>query len=125
MGAQPAPSPSATLSASRRRGISIVSPIDRVRLESWDRGGYQKSVRIFHDGGMTRVSAGKFRSALRLRSTAFDLEIKGDKWEITGRGWGHGVGLCQVGAKGFAREGMTGAMIIEHYYPGAAIEKLY
>jgi stage II sporulation protein D len=39
-----------------------------------------------------------------------------------GRGWGHGVGLCQHGAYGLARSGMTYDRILAHYYPGTALE---
>ncbi|MFH0802187.1 MAG: hypothetical protein V2A78_07365 [bacterium] len=38
-----------------------------------------------------------------------------------GGGWGHGVGLCQEGAAGMARRGLTSAQIIRHYFPGTKI----
>ena len=40
---------------------------------------------------------------------------------IHGRGWGHGVGLCQIGAAVMASRGYTYRQILEHYYPGTAI----
>jgi stage II sporulation protein D len=45
-------------------------------------------------------------------------------WLFRGRGWGHGVGLCQVGAFGMALRGRTYDEILRHYYSGAAIEKV-
>jgi stage II sporulation protein D len=42
----------------------------------------------------------------------------------TGRGWGHGVGLCQFGAFGMALQGATSGEILAHYYPGTTIETL-
>jgi stage II sporulation protein D len=41
-----------------------------------------------------------------------------------GRGWGHGVGLCQNGAYGLARAGMTFEQILAHYYTGVEIVRL-
>jgi SpoIID/LytB domain protein len=47
--------------------------------------------------------------------------------EVTfhGAGWGHGVGMCQVGAAVMATEGFNYRQILEHYYPGSKLEKFY
>ncbi len=45
-------------------------------------------------------------------------------WVFTGGGWGHGVGLCQVGAFGMASAGYTYREILGHYYPGTQIRRL-
>ena len=45
-------------------------------------------------------------------------------WQFAGRGWGHGVGLCQTGAVGMARRGHAAAAILQHYYRGARIERV-
>ena len=42
-----------------------------------------------------------------------------------GGGWGHGVGLCQIGAAVMAERGFKAAHILAHYFPGAKIKKLY
>jgi stage II sporulation protein D (peptidoglycan lytic transglycosylase) len=44
---------------------------------------------------------------------------------FTGRGWGHGVGLCQVGAYGLAKQGLSYAQILKAYYTGIELTKLY
>jgi SpoIID/LytB domain protein len=47
-----------------------------------------------------------------------------DEWttlRIEGRGWGHGVGLCQIGAAVMASEGYGYKEILEHYYPGSSL----
>ena len=44
---------------------------------------------------------------------------------ITGHGWGHGVGMCQVGAFGMALEGATFDRILKKYYTGIELKKLY
>ncbi|MEO8277743.1 MAG: SpoIID/LytB domain-containing protein [Thermoanaerobaculia bacterium] len=45
-------------------------------------------------------------------------------WQFTGRGWGHGVGLCQVGSYGMARRGHDYRGILAHYYSGAELRKI-
>jgi stage II sporulation protein D len=58
-------------------------------------------------------------------STWFDLvpQSKG-QWEIAGRGFGHGVGMCQWGAKVMGEKGQKMASILRHYYPGARLALL-
>ena len=58
----------------------------------------------------------------KLRSTICQIMEIRDKWAfLSGRGWGHGVGMCQCGAEGMAREGKTTEQILSHYYPGSRI----
>jgi len=44
---------------------------------------------------------------------------------LHGAGWGHGVGLCQIGAAVMGAKGYSYKEILEHYFPGAVLEKLY
>ncbi|MBN1406351.1 MAG: SpoIID/LytB domain-containing protein [Calditrichaceae bacterium] len=46
-------------------------------------------------------------------------------FQYHGAGWGHGVGLCQIGALGMALKGFEAEQILAHYYPGSVIEKIY
>ena len=46
-------------------------------------------------------------------------------FRLKGRGWGHGVGLCQIGAAVMGEEGYEYREILAHYYPGAEIKKLW
>lgn len=70
-------------------------------------------------------------SSSHLYSSAFVVdkaEVKDGipgKFTLTGAGWGHGVGLCQIGAAVMGEQGYTYDEILLHYYIGAAIEKLY
>jgi stage II sporulation protein D len=62
----------------------------------------------------------------RVKSTACQIVEWGDGWAfLSGRGWGHGVGLCQYGAEGMARSGKPAEGILYHYYPGSKIVSLY
>ena len=47
------------------------------------------------------------------------------RWVIKGCGWGHGVGLCQIGAAVMADRGISYRDILAHYFPGAEITTLY
>jgi stage II sporulation protein D len=72
----------------------------------------------------------RVRWALGLRDTLFtilrirDNQGKQKGWRFVGSGWGHGVGLCQVGSYGMALNGATYREIVEHYYTGVKVEKV-
>ncbi len=58
----------------------------------------------------------------KLRSTICKIINMGDKWAfLSGRGYGHGVGMCQCGAQAMARGGKTARRILSYYYPGSKI----
>jgi stage II sporulation protein D len=59
-----------------------------------------------------------------LRSTNFIVQSTGDSFIFSGLGWGHGVGLCQWGAKGMAEAGMDYREILTHYYQDVEVRKL-
>lgn len=60
-----------------------------------------------------------------MRSTLFTVSKEKNEFIFKGHGWGHGVGMCQWGAKGMAEEGKDYNEILKHYYTGANIEKIY
>jgi len=62
----------------------------------------------------------------KLRSTICQIVKLRDKWAFfSGRGWGHGVGMCQCGAQGMAREGKNTKQILSYFYPGSKIISIY
>ncbi len=64
-------------------------------------------------------------SPTHLYSSAFVIDKEGDHFILTGAGWGHGVGLCQIGAAVMGERGYDYKQILLHYYVGSNIEKLY
>ena len=56
-----------------------------------------------------------------MKSTLFAVAVDGESAHFAGRGYGHGVGLCQWGAKGMAEQGHAARRILEFYYPGATL----
>jgi len=85
---------------------------------------------IVGSSGRRSIRALRLRTLLGLRDSLiyFDEErnAKGDLIGMTfyGRGWGHGVGMCQVGAYGMALEGATYDQILKKYYTGIELKKL-
>lgn len=64
------------------------------------------------------------RTALHLRSNCFSIEWDGSNFQITTYGYGHGVGLSQVGAQEMARNGSSWQEILQHYFPGTSFSVL-
>ena len=65
----------------------------------------------------------RWLSESHLYSSAFDPEWEGDTLILKGRGWGHGVGFCQIGAAVMAYKGYDYKQILEHYYPGSTLKQ--
>lgn len=90
-----------------------------------DRGNvYDLSADEFRVAANSRL-AGPLARGDRLRSAFVELRLSGNTLVIAGRGFGHGIGLCQYGAQAMAEQGHTGMAILQTYYPGAAIERAY
>jgi stage II sporulation protein D len=81
----------------------------------------QKSRLADYKTGTFTLPFRTIRSDLDLRSTFFSLNAKGDSIVLTGRGYGHGVGLCQEGAMVMATKGFKYPEIISFYYAGVII----
>lgn len=62
-----------------------------------------------------------WRQALGLRSTCFTVRYESGAFCFTTKGYGHGVGLSQWGAKALAEQGQNFADILAHYYPGTSL----
>jgi len=76
----------------------------------------------------TEINAEEFRLAMgealgwnRIPSTWFEVSRQGERFEFHGRGWGHGVGLCQKGASAMAAQGRSAQQILEQYFPGTEV----
>ena len=64
-------------------------------------------------------------SETHLYSSAFNVEKNAQGFRLTGCGWGHGVGLCQIGAAVMGQQGYSYEQILLHYYRNAEIKKIY
>lgn len=70
-------------------------------------------------------SATEFRRLLSLNSTNFTWNVTKEGIIFQTIGYGHGVGMCQYGANGLAQKGYSAEKILQHYYQGIKIEKMY
>lgn len=96
------------------------------RLTVLDRSPSLRVTRIAveHARGTATLKGTDFRRLVgydALKSTLFVPVVSEDMVRFEGRGWGHGVGLSQYGAKGMAERGYAYPQILEHYYPGTAL----
>lgn len=109
---------------SRRSAVEIGEIISIEPLERGDSGRIWK-LRI--EGSKATLVVGKeleirrILSESHLKSSAFEVRFEGNEVILEGCGWGHGVGLCQIGAAVMATEGYTYEQILSHYYPGSVI----
>jgi stage II sporulation protein D len=79
--------------------------------------------------GELAITGPKFREIMgsaKFRSAAFEIAMEGPgTWHFQGRGNGHGVGMCQWGAKTMGEKGYKTASILKFYYPDATLQKLW
>ncbi|MDQ3749667.1 MAG: SpoIID/LytB domain-containing protein, partial [Acidobacteriota bacterium] len=123
-------SPSAVQSRLSRYVRGIGSLIDvRVAQKGFSRRAIE--LEIIGTNGRFSLKGGKIRSALRLKEQLFVINKRYDgngraiSYSFTGRGWGHGVGMCQYGAYGLAKMGVKYDAIIKHYYTGVDLTRTY
>jgi stage II sporulation protein D (peptidoglycan lytic transglycosylase) len=81
-------------------------------------------VAVHGSRGSVRLRGNDFRRMVgydTLKSTLFAVALDADTAHFSGRGWGHGVGLCQWGARTMAEQGYRARQILEYYYRGATL----
>ena len=112
----------------KRSGVDYGEILDLVPVE---RGTSGRLVRLKIVGTKKTMTIGKeleirrTLSASHLYSSAFVVEKSGNKFILHGAGWGHGVGLCQIGAAVMGERGYNYEQILLHYFVGASVEKRY
>lgn len=109
----------------RKSGVRIGELISMEPLERGESGriwklritGSEKTMIVGKELEIRRIL-----SESHLKSSAFDVELTPDKVILKGSGWGHGVGLCQIGAAVMASQGYSYRQILEHYYPNSILQ---
>ncbi len=98
------------------------------------RKGYSRraiELEIIGSNGKFSLVGGKIRSALRIKEQLFVMNKRYDSngrviaYNFTGKGWGHGIGMCQYGAFGLAKQGYKYDAILKHYYSGIDLPRSY
>jgi stage II sporulation protein D len=98
-----------------------------LKVLSRSKSGRAYTVRVAGSGGSAVLRGNPFRAAAdpaAVRSTLWTaVSMKKNSWSFTGRGWGHGVGLCQWGAKFMADAGRSHEDILTFYYRDVKLER--
>jgi stage II sporulation protein D len=85
------------------------------------------TITVHGTGRSVRLRGNEFRRMIgydTFKSTLFAVAVDAPWARFSGRGYGHGVGMCQWGAKGMAEQGHTARQILEFYYPGTVLSTL-
>jgi stage II sporulation protein D len=121
----------AQVQARLARAAKGIGQIVDLRVVSRGSSHRATDLEIVGTNGTAHVRGGRIRSALGLREQLFVIDREYDdngrvaEFIFTGRGWGHGVGMCQVGAYGLAKQGWTSEQILKAYYSGIELTRMY
>jgi len=111
------------------KAAHLQAPLEGIEVVERGAGERARRVKITAHGESRVMHANALRMAVgasTLRSTYVqEIDCEPGQVHVRGGGWGHGVGLCQMGAIGMAREGRSGEEIAAYYYSGATIRRAY
>ncbi len=115
------------------KDLEKIEKIEPAKVNTYTNGFKRViSVKLTGSSGKTGIlRAEDLRLAIdptgaKIQSTSCTISRSGDEFIfVSGRGFGHGVGLCQYGARQMAREGKTAQEILIYYYPNSKIKTLY
>lgn len=106
---------------------AVGATLKSMRIVSRDASGRAATVEVAGEtartlrGEQLRAVVNQQQGPLAVRSTKFALTLEPDGYRFDGTGWGHGVGLCQVGAMARIRRGDSVPSVLTTYYPGARL----
>ena len=99
--------------------------IKEIRIIERNTSGRIKTLEIeTRDGKKANISGKDFREIIgpnNIKSNNYEVDMQGYYMDLIGKGWGHGVGMCQWGAAQMASEGYSYEQILKYYYPGVDI----
>lgn len=113
--------------AKLRKAGYDVGRIQSVKPLDFGKSGRWAEVAVYHSKGKLTLGSNKFRLIVGsgvLRSTKCTIAREGGRLVFSGFGWGHGVGMCQWGARSLAEKGWDYKEILKYYYPGSKIKKI-
>ncbi|GJQ30127.1 MAG: cell division protein [Phycisphaerae bacterium] len=120
--------------------VRDLTRLRRVEVEKTNAAGRPDRYALIDEGGRTySLSAEELRNAFNasangvgpltmentVKSGDLEVEVWANQVKVRGRGWGHGVGMCQWCAKGMADAGLDWATMLRAFYPGAEVVKAY
>lgn len=112
--------------------LANLEVIKDIEVERRSEYGRVEILRLSGQNGRSRLICGEdfrlgvTRTEQPIRSSWYDMKDNGDNWRFeNGRGWGHGVGLCQCGSGKMAQDGRNAVEILAYYYPEATLVRAY
>ncbi len=111
-----------------KANVPSFSSIKSMHIQDTLKSGRIHTLIIETNNGSFTAKADKIRWLFKrggtiLPSSFFRIHKNGNEWILKGKGFGHGVGLCQMGARARAQAGQSYIQILTHYYPGITLEK--
>ncbi len=121
-------SPEELVTALQGYGHPSVREVTGIHVAERTNSDRIRKLEIATDVGSVPLSGQDFREMvgyMRVKSAGFDVQVAGNAFRLTGTGFGHGVGMCQHGARGMAAAGEDYRAILERYFPAASVAKIY
>ncbi|MDX6406478.1 MAG: stage sporulation protein [Blastocatellia bacterium] len=113
------------------RSVRGIGAITDLRIAAQGSSRRVIDLEVVGTQGVGHIRGGRIRSALGLKEQLFVIDRvynENDRvagFIFIGRGWGHGVGMCQFGAYGLAKQGLTVEQILKTYYTGIELTRMY
>ncbi len=104
--------------------VTGIGRLQSVATERATPRGRVVSMRLQGSAGSRVLTGVELRQALGLRSTLFSISVQGETIRVSGRGYGHGIGMSQWGARNLAMQGYAYQQILSHYYQGTTLSHL-
>ena len=108
-----------------RRKYKNIGRVEKIAFKKVE--GRVSAVRITHRNGILELSGNSFRLLFpvkKVKSTYFSAQRSDNGLKLFGKGWGHGVGLCQWSSKGMAERGAHYKAILRYFYKNIRIKRL-
>ena len=105
------------------RGLGI-NEVKKIKIISRTFSNRVKWIKIEGAVNSVVIRGEEFRRYLKLPSSKFNFALENGQVKFAGRGYGHGLGMSQWGAKSLAEHGITFDQILRHYYPGAKMIRI-
>lgn len=107
------------------KNAGLGGKLKNVKVSGRTATGRATHVTFYTSKGEKRVGCNKFRLAVGLKSCRITrINVTKNAVHFEGRGYGHGIGMCQDGAYGMAKAGKNYEQILKHYYPGSKLTTL-
>lgn len=107
------------------KSVGLTGALKSIKISRKTDTGRATNLIIKTAKGSKTVPCGRFRLATGIRSCKITkLDVRKNDVRFEGKGYGHGIGMCQDGANGMAKDGKNYRKILKNYYPGAEIKTL-